>query len=67
MLGVSPRPFTGSPFSVSAVCFVRLFSGPCRSSTLLAMTAPLALRHGPAPMRSRALTAAVPPMALTLR
>ena len=56
MFGVSPRPLTTSPFSVSAVCLLRLFA-PCSSVTFWATTTPLALRHGPVPMRSRALTA----------
>ena len=40
--GVSPRPLTTSPLSVSAVCLVRLLS-PCSCSTSLAITSPLAL------------------------
>ena len=52
-----------SPFSVSAVSLLRLLA-PCSSATLLATTTPLALRHGPGPMRSRALTAAAPPRGL---
>ena len=59
MFGVSPRPLTTSPFSVSAVCLLRLLL-PCSSVTFWATTTPLALRHGPVPMRSRALTAAPP-------
>ena len=51
MFGVSPRPFTGSPVSVSAVCFEILFAAPCSSSTLCAMTSPLAFCHGPRPMQ----------------
>ena len=51
---------TGSPVSVSAVCFEILFAAPCSSSTLCAMTSPLAFCHGPRPMRSRALTAPAP-------
>src|SRR5215831_8277298 len=66
MFGVSPRPLTTSPRSVSAVCLVRLLV-PCSSATLLAMTTPLALRHGPVPMRSRALTAGPPGPACVLR
>src|SRR3954469_22416950 len=57
--GVSPRPLTTSPFSVSDVCLPRLFV-PCSSARLLATTTPFALRHGPLPMRSRALTALAP-------
>ena len=64
--GVSPRPLTISPFSFSAVCLVSLLS-PCSSSRLLAMISPLALRHGPAPMRSRALTAGRPSAVYVLR
>src|SRR3954447_1669983 len=58
--GVSPRPLMTSPFSLSAVCLVRLLAAPCRSATSLAITAPLAFCHGPLPMRSRALTAGLP-------
>src|SRR5215204_2706560 len=65
--GVSPRPLTGSPFSVSAVCLVMLAASECRSAALLATTAPLAFCHGPLPMRSRALTPASPPGAVVLR
>ena len=65
-LGVSPRPLTTAPFSVSAVCLVRLLS-PCSSSTLVAMTTPFTFRHGPVPMRSLALTAGVDPDACVLR
>src|SRR5260370_1195580 len=32
LLGVSPRPLTTSPFSLSAVCLVRLL-GPCTAAT----------------------------------
>ena len=60
VLGWSPRPFTMSPFSVRAVCFVSALPGPCRSSTLLAMTVPFEFVHGPVPMRSRAFTASDP-------
>src|SRR5205823_10832371 len=63
----SPRPLTTSPFSVSAVCLLMLLPAECRSSTLLATTTPLALRHGPLPMRSRAFTPASPPGAVVLR
>src|SRR4030095_12717965 len=58
-LGVSPRPLMTSPFSLSALCLVRPLA-PCNSATSLANTAPLALFHGPLPMRSRALTAGAP-------
>src|SRR3954470_1991411 len=54
--GVSPRPLMTSPFSLSAVCLLRLL-GPCNSAMSLATTADLELRHGPLPMRSRAFTA----------
>src|SRR6266481_8312171 len=57
--GVSPRPLMTSPFSLSAVCFVRPLA-PCNSATSLAITTPLAFCHGPLPMRSRALTAGLP-------
>src|SRR5262249_57390855 len=63
----SPRPGTVSPFSVSAVCLLTLLLAECRSSTLLAIVTPLALIHGPLPMRSRALTPASPPGAVVLR
>src|SRR3954468_9494122 len=53
--GVSPRPLSTSPFSLSAVCLVRLFA-PCNSATSLAMTTPLEFCQGPLPMRSRAFT-----------
>src|SRR5262249_51573267 len=66
-LGVSPRPLTTSPFSLSAVCLVSLLLALWRSSTLWAITSPLAFFHGPAPMRSRALTAAAPSTACVLR
>ena len=56
-LGVSPRPFTMSPFSVNAVCLVMLLLSPCNSSTSLAMVTALLFCHGPFPIRSRALTA----------
>src|SRR2546423_14612817 len=66
--GVSPRPLTISPFSVRAVCLVTLFLfGECRAVTLWATTTPLALRQGPLPMRSRALTPASPPGNAVLR
>src|SRR6185436_2615889 len=65
--GVSPRPLTISPFSVSAVSLLILPLPECSSATLLATTTPLALRHGPLPMRSRALTPASPPGAVVLR
>src|SRR5580704_10417505 len=57
--GVSPRPLMTSPFSLSAVCFVRLLA-PCSSATSLAITTPLEFCHGPLPIRSRALTAGLP-------
>ena len=59
MLGVSPRILIGSPFSSSAVALLILLLALCRSSTLVAMTAPLAFCHGPLPIRSRALTVAL--------
>ena len=58
MFGVSPRPLTTSPFSVSAVCLVRLLA-PCSSVDVLARRRrPWRSATGPVPMRSRALTAA---------
>src|SRR5262249_23166654 len=60
MLGVSPRPLTTPPFSVSDVCLVSLLLALCRSSTLVATTSPLALVHRPLPMRSRAFPAPSP-------
>src|SRR5689334_4882590 len=59
LFGVSPRPLTTSPFSVSDVCLPSLFV-PCNSSRLFATTSPFALRQGPLPIRSRALTAPGP-------
>src|SRR5688500_18708962 len=59
--GVSPRPFTGSPFSLSANSLLMLLRSrcrsPCRSLTFLAISAPFALYQGPVPMRSRAFAA----------
>src|SRR5262249_40125877 len=49
----------GSPFSVSAVSFVRLFA-PCRSGASLATITPFTFVHGPLPMRSLAFTAPGP-------
>ena len=43
-----------------SVSFVRLALALWSSSTFCAMTAPFAFRHGPFPIRSRALTAPVP-------
>ena len=42
MFGVSPRPLTTPPFSVSAVCFVILLV-PCSSPGLAAMLSVLAI------------------------
>src|SRR5919198_75834 len=67
MLTGSPRPLTGSPFSVNAVCLLMLLDGECRSSTLLATTTPFAFFHGPLPMRLRASTPASPPGAVVER
>src|SRR5207244_10770363 len=67
MFTASPRPLTASPFSVSAVCLLMLLLEECRSSTLLATVTPLALRHGPLPMRSRAFTPASPAGNVVLR
>jgi hypothetical protein len=53
LFGWSVRPLTELPFSSIAVALVRLLLGECRSATFCATTTPLALRHGPAPMRSR--------------
>src|SRR5712691_8949093 len=63
----SPRPLTPSPFSVKAVCLLILLCSECRSFTLLATTTPLAFRHGPFPMRSRASTPASPPGNVVLK
>src|SRR5215213_5167335 len=69
--GVSPRPFTGSPFSFNAnsllIEFRSRWTSPWRSATLNAMGALLALNHGPVPMRSRALTAGWPGVGAALR
>ena len=54
-LAAEVRSLTGWPFSSSAVSFVKLFLAECNSSTLFAMVMPLALCHGPLPIRSRAL------------
>src|SRR6266542_6461869 len=67
MLTASPRPLIGSPFSVKAVCLLRLLDGECSSSTFLATTTPLAFCHGPLPMRLRASTPASPPGAVVER
>src|SRR5262249_4631279 len=48
MLGVSPRPLTISPFSVSAVCLVMLFLA-CSSATSFAIAPPFAILPGAAP------------------
>src|SRR6202007_552568 len=60
VLGVSPRPFTMAPFSVSADCLTRLLPrrarssvSPCRSASELAIFSPFALYPGPFPMRWR--------------
>src|SRR5579872_4391592 len=52
-LGLSPKPFTVSPFSVSAVALVRLFPtracssvSPCRSERFCATRCPLAFEPG---------------------
>src|SRR5262249_24816296 len=65
--GVSPRPFTGSPFSVRAVSLLILALAECRSPRLFATTTPFALRQGPFPLRSRALTPAAPLGSVVLR
>src|SRR5688572_4964426 len=52
--GLSPRPLTTAPFSVSEFSFDNLLLSLCRSATLAATWTPLALNHGPAPMRSLA-------------
>src|SRR4051794_19114226 len=54
--GASPRPLMTSPFSLSAVCLVRLLA-PCSSATSFAITTPLEFCQGPLPTRSRAFTA----------
>src|SRR5207245_4434641 len=50
MLGWSPRPLTGWPFSLSDVCLFNLLLALWRSATLVATTSPLAFFHGPFPM-----------------
>ena len=67
MLTASPRPLTTSPFSVSEFCLLSWLPALCRLSTLVATTTPLAFCHGPRPMRSRALTAGLAPLAGALR
>jgi hypothetical protein len=59
LFGESPRPFTGSPFSVSPVCLL-MFGLACNSLAFFAITSPLALRQGPLPMRSFAFTGLSP-------
>src|SRR5215210_957637 len=69
--GLSPRPFTGVPFSLSAnSLLIELRSrctSPCRSATFHAMSAPFALYHGPLPTRSRAFTGGVVAVPAALR
>src|SRR6266550_320112 len=67
LFGVSPRPGSASPFSVSAVALLILFLSLCRSATLLAMRTPLALYQGPLPIRSRALIVGWPADPFSLR
>src|SRR5205814_9604770 len=50
-----------------AVCLLILLLPECSSATLFATTTPFALRQGPLPIRSRALTPASPPGAVVLR
>ena len=64
---LSPKPVTTSPFSVSELALPSLALALCRSATLVATVTPLALTHGPLPMRSRALTAGRPSAATVLR
>src|SRR3954466_7136116 len=64
--GVSPRPLSTSPFSLSAVCLVRPLA-PCSSATSLATTTPFEFCHGPLPIRSRAFTAGLPSAACVER
>ena len=59
MFGVSPRPLTAAPVSVSPVCLLIPFASLCSSATSLAISSPFALCHGPPPMRSRASTVLV--------
>jgi hypothetical protein len=56
IFGLSPRPFTTSPFSVIEFALPSLLSSLCKSSTFAATWTPLTLNQGPLPMRSRALT-----------
>src|SRR5882724_10432029 len=65
-LGVSPTPLTTVPFSVRPDSLLILLPSLCRSSTLVAMTTPLAFCQGPLPMRSRALTVSPGLVALVL-
>ena len=53
---LSPKPVTTSPFSVSELALPSLALALCRSATLVATVTPLALTHGPLPMRSTAAT-----------
>ena len=62
MFGWSPRPLTGSPFSLSAVCLL-ILRVAVQVVDVLGDDSPLALCQGPRPMRSRAFTAGLPPAA----
>src|SRR5262245_24368408 len=67
LFGRSPRALIGSPFSDSAVALEMLLDALCRSATLLAIISPLALVHGPLPIRSLALTDGLPASACVER
>ena len=56
LLGFSTTVIDGLALFVERRVLVTLFLAECSSSTLLAIITPLALCHGPAPMRSRACT-----------
>src|SRR4051812_8738205 len=56
VFGELPRPAGIRLFSVSAVSLVHFGLGPCRSSTLEAISTPRTLYQGPVPIRSRAST-----------
>jgi len=65
--GVSPRPLTDPPFSVSTVDFWIFALSECRSVTSRAINSPRKLYQGPRPIRSRAFTAGCPSRAIVLR
>src|ERR1051326_2966120 len=67
VFGVSPLPLTTPPFSVSEFSLLSPLWSLCKSATLSATFTPLALYHGPLPIRSRALTPGFPSFGEVLR